>query len=202
MELLITSSKPVNLMFGKVIGSGLAGLLQMVSILAASFVFYNFNKLYFQDNMIVKSIFDMPLEILFYTIIFFLLGYFIYSFMYGALGSLASRTEDLNTSIMPVTFVFIIAFFIVMFSMSSGNVDSSLMVVASYFPLTSPMAMFVRIAMGNVKPIEITLSIVLLIGTTIGIGYISAGIYRVGVLLYGKPPKIREVIKILKASKL
>ena len=104
MELLITSAKPVNLMFGKVLGSGLAGLTQMVLLLGSGFAFYNLNKRYWEGNMAIQSIFDMPLEIMLYTILFFLLGYFLYSFMYGAFGSLANKTEDINTSVLPVTF--------------------------------------------------------------------------------------------------
>lgn len=201
MELLITSAKPVNLMFGKVLGSGLAGLTQMAAILGSAFLFYRLNAEYWGDNPIITSIFDMPLSILLYTLLFFILGFFIYAFMYGALGSLASRSEDINTSVMPVTFMFIIGFFIVIFSMSSGNIDSTLMVAASYIPFTSPMAMFTRIAMGNVEAWEIILSVAILFVSTIGIGYIAAGIYRIGVLLYGKPPKLGEVFKMLRSSK-
>ncbi len=201
MEMLITAAKPTNLMFGKVLGSGLAGLTQIVVLLGSAFLFYRFNAEYWQDNFLVQSIFNMPLSIMLYTILFFVLGYFIYSFLYGALGSLASRSEDLNVSTMPLTFLFIIAFFVVMFSISSGNVDGALMVVCSYIPFTSPMAMFVRIAMGNVQAVEIIVSVVILVVSTIGIGYLSGAIYKIGVLLYGKPPRPAELFKILRSQK-
>ena len=198
MELLITSTKPKNLMFGKVMGAGLAGLSQFVLIFGSSYLFYNLNQSYFKGNLIVQSIFNMPLPILLYTILFFLLGFFLYAFMYGALGSLVSRIEELNSTIMPVTMVFIIAFFIVMFSMASGNVDTTLMKVCSFIPFTSPMAMFVRIAMGEVANWEIAVSVAILVASTVAIGYFAAMIYRMGVLLYGKAPKPMEIIKLLK----
>jgi len=198
MELLITSAKPTNLMFGKVLGSGLAGLLQLVVILGASFISFNFTKADWVGNPIVNSIFNMPVSILLYTILFFLLGFFLYAFLYGAVGSLASKVEDINTSVMPITFTFVAAFMIVMMSMSSGNVETPLMVVASFVPFTSPMAMFVRIAMGNPTSIEIIISVVILLVSTIGVGYISAKIYRIGVLMYGKPPKLSTILKSLK----
>jgi ABC-2 type transport system permease protein len=201
MELLITSAKPTNLMFGKVIGSGLSGFLQLVVILGSSFLFFNLNKKYWDGNDIINSIFNMPLSILLYTILFFILGYFIYSFLYGAVGSLASKVEDVNTSVMPITFLFIIAFMVVIFSMTSGNVDSTLMIVCSYIPLTSPMAMFARIAMGDVSPFEIIISVLILVVSTVGIGYLSAKIYRMGVLLYGKAPKLTNIIQIIKNNK-
>lgn len=201
MELLITSIKPRNLMFGKVLGAGCAGLLQFVLIFGSGYAFYNLNASYFKDNQIVQSIFNMPISILLFAILFFVLGFFIYAFMYGALGSLVSRMEELNTAIMPVTYLFIIAFFVVVFSMTSGNVDNTAIIVCSYIPFTSPMAMFVRIAMGNVAIWEIIVSIAILIGSTVGIGYLAAAIYRMGVLLYGKAPKPAEIFKMLKNNK-
>ena len=111
------------------------------------------------------------------------------------IGSTASKLEDINTSVMPITFLFIIAFFVVIFSMTSGSVDNTLMKVCSYIPFTSPMAMFTRICMSTVAWYEIAISIAILIVSTIGVGCIAAKIYRVGVLLYGTTPKIGAVIK-------
>lgn len=201
MELLITSAKPKNLMFGKIIGIGAAGMTQMAVILLAGFGCYNLNRQYWGDNPIIASIFGMPLSILLYTVLFFVLGFFLYAFLFGALGSLASRSEDVSALIMPVIILFIIAFFVVMFSMGSGNVDSPLMVACSYIPFTSPMAMFTRIAMGSVAAWEIILSVLILLVSTVVVGWISAAIYRVGVLLYGKPPKLTEVFRMVKRAR-
>lgn len=198
MELLITAARPVNLMCGKIIGIGLAGLTQMTVILGSGFLFYNLNRSYWADNQIVASIFDMPLSILLYTVLFFVLGFFIYAFLFGALGSLASRSEDINTLTMPVVLVFIASFFIVMYSMAFGNVDSPLMVVCSYIPFVSPMAMFTRIAMGGVQWWEIVISVAILVVSTGAVAVVSAGIYRIGVLFYGKPPKLTKVFKMLR----
>lgn len=120
--------------------------------------------------------------------------------MYGALASLASRLEDMNTLVMPVTFMMIISFMVTIFSMI-GNVDSVLMKVVSFIPFTSPMAMFTRIAMGSVSTVEIIISVVILIVTTVGIGYLAAAIYKIGVLMYGKPPKLNELFRALKNNK-
>ncbi|MCL2816815.1 MAG: ABC transporter permease [Clostridiales bacterium] len=200
MELLITSAKPTNLMFGKVLGTGLAGLLQLALILGSAFVFFHLNSAYWENNEIVRSIFDIPLSVFFYILLFFVLGYFIYSFLYGAVGSLVNRAEEVNTMVMPVTFFCIIAFMIVMISTSFGKIDSTLMVICSYIPFTSPMAMFVRITMSTVPAWEVILSVAILIASTIGIAYLAAGIYKMGVLLYGKPPKPGEMIKMLRRS--
>ena len=195
MEVLVTSAKPTSMMFGKVIASCIAGLVQLVAIFGSALVFYNINKTAWGDNAIIQSIFNIPVDLFVYMLVFFILGFLIYAFLYGAIGSTASKLEDINTSVMPITFLFIIAFFVVMFSMASGSVDNVLMKVCSYIPFTSPMAMFTRICMSTVAWYELAISIAILIGSTIGIGFISAKIYRVGVLLYGTTPKMGSIIK-------
>lgn len=195
MEVLITSAKPTSMMFGKVLASCIAGLVQLVAVFGSALVFYNLNKSYWGDNMIVDSIFNIPPELFVYMLVFFILGFLIYAFMYGAVGSTASKLEDINTSVMPITMLFIIAFFVVMFSMASGSIDNTLMTVCSYIPFTSPMAMFTRICMSTVPMYEILISIAILIGSTVGVGVLAAKIYRVGVLMYGTTPKIGNIIK-------
>ena len=194
MEVLVTSAKPTSMMFGKVLASCIAGFSQLVLVFGTAILLYNVNKEAL-SNPLIASIFDIPIELFIYLIVFFVLGFLIYAFMFGAIGSTASKLEDINTSVMPITFLFIIAFMVVMFSMSSGTVDNIAMLVCSYIPFTSPMAMFTRICMSTVAWYEIAASIAILVGSTIGIGVLSAKIYRVGVLLYGTPPKIGTILK-------
>ncbi len=195
MELLITSAKPINMMFGKVLAACMAGLVQLVAIFGSALVFYNVNKSYWGDNGIIDSIFNIPPELFVYMLVFFLLGFLIYAFLYGAISSTVSKLEDINTAVQPVTFLFLFGFMVVIFSMTSGSVDNVLMTVCSYIPFTSPMAMFTRIAMSTVPWYEIAISIGILVASTFGIGILSAKIYRVGVLMYGTSPKIVNIIK-------
>ena len=194
MELLVTSAKPTSMMFGKVLASCIAGFSQLVIVFGTAILLYNINKESL-SNPLIASIFDIPIELFIYLIVFFVLGFLIYAFMFGAIGSTASKLEDINTAVMPITYLFIIAFMVVMFSMSSGEIDNAVMRVCSYIPFTSPMAMFTRICMSTVAWYEIAIAIAILIASTIGIGILSAKIYRVGVLLYGTPPKIGTIIK-------
>lgn len=200
MELLITSAKPTSMMFGKVIASCLAGLLQLICIFGSAVLFYQINKGYWGGNAVIDSIFAMPVDLLLYMLLFFILGFLIYAFMFGAVGSTASKLEDINTSVMPITLLFIIAFIVVMFSMSSGNVDNVIMKVCSFIPFTSPMAMFTRLAMSTVPFYEILVSVVILIGSAVGVGILSAKIYRVGVLLYGTTPRIGTILKSIRKA--
>ena len=96
---------------------------------------------------------------------------------------------------MPVTLLLVIGFIVVIYSMSSSDMDNIVMKICSYIPFTSPMAMFTRIAMSSVPAYEIIISVAILIGSVIGIGVLAAKIYRVGVLLYGTSPKLGTVLK-------
>ena len=198
MELLISSAKPLNFMFGKILGSGSAGLTQLLAIMGVSVGFYKINEQSWSKFSIVTSFFDMPIDILLFTILFFLLGYFLYAFIYGAVGSLVSRIEDVNTSVLPITFLYMIGFMVCMGSLM--NPTSVIIKVFSFIPFFSPMCMFLRITMTTVPVWEIVTSVALLIGTIFLTGYLAAKIYRVGVLMYGKPPKIKEIINVLKTK--
>lgn len=198
MEVLITSAKPTAMMFGKVFASCFAGLMQLVLIFGSALIFFRINKSYWDEAEMIASFFNIPLDLFIYMLIFFVLGFLVYAFLYGAIGSTASKLEDINTSVMPLTMTFIVAFVVVVSAMSSGDVDNPLMIVCSYIPFTSPMAMFTRIAMSTVPIWEIALSIILLAGSVIGIGVVSAKIYRVGVLLYGTPPKLPAILKAIR----
>ena len=194
MELLITSASPVSMMFGKVLASCLAGFVQLAVIFGSALLFYQLNQDSWGGNNVMTSLFDMPPSLLVYMLVFFVLGFLLYAFLYGAIGSTATKLEDINTSVMPLTLLFIVAFCVVMFGLASGTVDNLAMLVCSFIPFTSPIAMFTRIAMSSVPPYQIALSIGLLAVSVVGIGVLSAKIYRVGVLLYGTPPKLGAIL--------
>ncbi len=199
MEMLITSARPLNLMFGKVIGSGLAGLTQISLFLCTAAGFYLINKTAWLDKDIIAAVFQMPGHILFFTVLFYLLGYFMFAFLYGALGSLASRTEDINTSIMPVMLLIMAAMFVAMFGMIKP--EAAHMTVLSFVPFFAPMVMFVRICMTDVASWQIALSILVMLLTIYSTGWLSSRIYRLGVLMYGKPPRLGQLISQLRQER-
>lgn len=200
MEMLITCARPSHLMFGKVIGSGLAGLTQLVLILSTAL----FSMKTVSADSLPEGLMDFlsfPVSTVLYAILFFILGYFIYSFLLAALSSLASRSEDLNTLISPVMILVVAAFMIVILSISSGSADSPLMVVCSYIPFTAPLAMFARIVMTDVALWELLLSVGVQLVSVYLLGMLASAIYRIGVLMYGKAPKPTEIIRLLRAQR-
>ena len=200
MEVLITSASPVARMFGKIIASSVAGIIQIAAIFGSAFISYGVNKPYFENNAIITTLFNFPASLVGYLLIFFLLGFLVYSFLFGAMASTVSKIEDLSSALMLIQIVFVIGFVASTSAMSSGEVNSAFMKFLSLFPLTSPMAMFTRIAMSEVPGLEILLSVVFLIFATILIGYIAAKIYRVGVLMYGTKPTLRKIIKAIREN--
>lgn len=199
MELLTTSASPVAMMFGKIIASCLAGLAQLVGIFGSALLFYNLNRASWQGNQMINSIFNVPPDLLLYMILFFLLGFFIYGMMYGAVGSLVSKPEDIGSVAMPIILVFVIGFAVVMASIEDPN-NAIGMKICSFIPFTSSMAMFARIAMGSVSTGEIALSIAILVVSTVLIGILAAKIYRAGVLMYGTRPKLRTIWRSIRQA--
>ena len=194
MEVLATSVKPNALLFGKIISTSLAGLIQIAAIIIEAFICVKIssaNNSSFPVNQIISNI---PTQILIYMLIFFLLGFLIYSFLYGAFASTVSKIDELGSAIMPVQIIIIFTFFVTMSAINSGNADTPFNVFLSYFPFTAPMMMFTRAIISNVSTLEIILSILVLIVSTYFIGWLSARIYRVGILMYGEKPNFIKLM--------
>ena len=194
MEVLATSVKPNALLFGKIISTSLAGLIQIAAIIIEAFICVKIssaNNPSFPVNQIISNI---PTQILIYMLIFFLLGFLICSFLYGAFASTVSKIDELGSAVMPVQIIIIFTFFVTMSAINSGNADTPFNVFLSYFPFTAPMMMFTRAIISNVSTLEIILSILVLIVSTYFIGWLSARIYRVGILMYGEKPNFIKLM--------
>lgn len=200
MEILITSVSPLTQMFGKVIGMFLVGLTQI-----AIFVIVILGNLFMPQNKELLDEFNIDLtqvdtDVLVYGFIFYILGYFLYAVLFAAIGSIVSRTEDLGQAVMPITMLSLAAFYIGTFSINVP--DSMLMKVSSFIPFVSPTTMIVRIGLGEIAVWQIWVSILILMVSILFFGWLSAKIYRTGVLMYGKRPTIKELRKAMKAYKI
>lgn len=196
MEVLVTSTKTTNLIFGKVLGGALAGIIQFGLVMLTGGIAYKLNAAAWNNKL--DFIFKIPGSVLLTFSIFGILGYLFYSFIFGALGALVSRTEDISASATPVTIVFVIVFMISMMGMQ--NTESVVLKVASFIPLSSFMAMFVRVSMGSVSTFEILVSLGILALSTGLIGLLASKIYRMGTLMYGNPIKLKNAIKIMRSK--
>ncbi|MDU5262964.1 MAG: ABC transporter permease, partial [Clostridium celatum] len=198
IEVLVTSANSNSLIFGKVIGAALASFLQVAIILGSGMITYTLNSKAW--NGLLDGVFKIPSNILLTFIIFGSIGYLFYSFIFGALGALVSKTEDISSSIGPVTMIFVVVFFISMFGLT--NSDSLLIKITSFIPFSSSMTMLIRVALGTVSNIEIIISFIILLLSTILTALGAAKIYRLGTLMYGNPIKLKNALKWFKKEKI
>ncbi|USB33767.1 ABC transporter permease [Paenibacillus sp. YPG26] len=200
MEILITSASPLTQMFGKIIGMFLIGIVQIVvfgAVLAINVMLPHNRAAFSQFDIDINQ---LDLSVLLYGLVFYVLGYLLFSTLFAAIGSMVSRTEDLGQAVMPITMISLASFYIGTFSASSPN--SLILKVASYIPFTSPVSMLIRVGLGNVAMWEVGLSLLILIVSIFLFGWLSAKIYRTGVLMYGKRPTLKEVRKAMQAYKI
>ncbi|MDG0792736.1 ABC transporter permease [Cohnella ginsengisoli] len=200
MEIIVTSVAPLKQMFGKVIGTFLVGLLQLVVLVGATLINLTLphNKGALEKYGIDLS--SVEPKMIIFAIVMYLLGYFLYAMLFAAIGSLVSRTEDLSQTSMPVTMLSLAGFYIAIYGLT--NPESSFITVCSFIPFFSPFILFLRIGLADPAWWEIVLSVGILIVSVLAIGWLAAKIYRVGVLMYGKKPSFKEVFKALKAYKV
>ena len=194
IEILVTSVNSNSLIFGKVLAGALAGIIQTFIILGTGFAAYM--AVGEAWGGILDRLFDIPSRVLIAFGVFGILSYLLYAFIYGMLGALVSKTEDISKSSSPVTLIYVVSFLVAMFGLNVS--DSMLIKVASFIPFTSGNAMFIRISMGSVDTWEILVSLILLAGTCVFTGILAAKIFRFGTLNYGNPIKIMRAIKSIR----
>ncbi|MBQ2923798.1 MAG: ABC transporter permease [Tyzzerella sp.] len=192
IEILVTSVNPTSLISGKVLAGAIAGVLQAGIILGSGFVSYGFVKDAWGGML--DFLFDIPTNVLVIYAVFAVLSYLLYAFIFGMLGALVSKTEDISKSSSPVLMIYIVSFMIAIFGMSSDS-NNIVMRVASYIPFTSGNAMFVRVAMGSVPTWEVIISGVILAASCVIAGILAAKIFRYGTLHYGNPIKLKTALK-------
>ncbi|MDO1448451.1 ABC transporter permease [Rhodocytophaga aerolata] len=219
VEVIISSIKPFQLMLGKILGIALVGLTQFLiwiifsllisttalSILGTDKLQDERVKAAMQPNMpagdqvpAMVTNFESAIATINFPLIlscflfYFLGGYLIYSALFAAIGAAADSETDTQQFMFPITIPLILSFVLAQFVIQ--NPDGSMAFWLSMIPLTSPIIMMVRIPFG-VPPIELVASMVLLLGGFLGITWVAARIYRVGILMYGKKVNYKELAK-------
>lgn len=204
MELLISAARPRELLVGKVIGVGGAGLTQYVAIvLPAALV------VLLQDRIAGLVLGPSPvggeaplegltLPILGAFLVFFLLGFVLYALLYAAAGSLVSRQEDVQQLALPLSLVSMASYIAAV--MSIGAIGSTPVVVLSFVPFSSPFVMLARIMLGRVEPWEVALSVAILAGSSLLILRVAARIYATGVVLYGQRPSVLAFLRAARTA--
>ena len=201
VEIMVSSVKPFDLMMGKLIGIGAVGVTQFAlwGLLIAGVMLFG-TTLFAGAGGTVAMILGLlassnVLVLCLYFVLFFIGGYLIYASLFAAIGAMVNSQEDTQQYMMPITILIIFAFYAGFYS--SQNPDGPLAFWTSMIPFTSPIVMMTRLPY-DVPWWQLVLSIALLALTVILIIGLVAKIYRVGILMYGKKPTYKEIIKWLK----
>lgn len=197
MELMISAASPVQLLVGKVVGLGAAGLTQYAAIILPALAV-----LLIQDRLArlvlgPGSAADTPLvglsvPLLLAFLLFFILGFAFYALIYAAVGSLASRPEDLQVVAFPLSLLSMGGYLLAIAAL--GGASGGIVALASYLPMWSPFVMLARVILGRVAPWELGLAVVLLAAAIVGAAWLAVRVYSAGVLLYGQRPGMRAFL--------
>lgn len=221
VEVIISSVRPFELLMGKVMGVGALAVTQFtfwilaiagISAASTPILLYFFGSRVSEaagggdtqaamatlESELPFTIPDIGMGLVFGFIIFFIMGYLMYSALFAAVGSaLESETENQQLTMVVSLPIIIPIFFL---SPVSTDPDSTLAFVLSMIPLFSPIIMPVRMAIMNVPVWEVALAITLMSATFIALIWLSARIYRVGILMYGKSASLRELARWIRYS--
>lgn len=217
LEVVVSSVRPFELLMGKVLGIGAMGLVQMgawvifllgISMSAGSIASlfldpadFNLPQSASGEELLAQTNFTLPQlspEIFVWFILFFLGGYLLYASLFAAVGSSVEHQQDAQGLMMPVTIVIIIPIMFITFLVEEPN--TALAITLSMVPFFSPILMVVRVAVTEVPFWQVALSFLLLCLTFIGTVWVCGRIYRVGILMYGKKPSLRDLARWFRYS--
>jgi len=200
MELLISSAPAVTHLFAKIIGIALLGLTQISLSMAVALGLVFFQKDELTGGMLEEvGLLEIPVSLIGYGVLFFILGYLLYATIAAMLGSLVSRSEDAQQLMTPLIFLIMIGYFIAIFGIAAP--ESNVVTITSYIPFFAPMLMLLRVGMLDIAIWEIMASIGILLGTIIILGILSARVYRGGVLMYGSSNSLKDIKRAIALSK-
>lgn len=203
MELLITAATPQQLLTGKVLGTGAAGLTQYAAVVAAVLVgMLATEPVARLLNVEGESAFSLPsleLWMLPTFAVFFLLGFVLYSTLYAASGSMVSRIEDVQQAAGPLIFVSIAGYFVAFTALNDPG--AGWVSTLSLVPFFSPYLMPMRMLLTSVSIAEIFVGLAILLVTLFAAIWIASRIYSAGVLMYGQRVGVRTVLRATRVGR-
>jgi ABC-2 type transport system permease protein len=202
MEILVNAATPFQLMVGKIVGIGAAGLTQMACLVAVGI-----GALLLQSPLkaallgshgggFTLNITGTSITLLLLLLVYFILGFLLYATLFAAMGALVRRQDEVQNAVQPLTWLFMIGYIVSFFGIY--NPDATWVKVISYIPFWTPTTMLMRIGAVGVAWWEIALTIVLMLIAIFVCALISARIYRLGILMYGQKPGLRQLVKLVR----
>lgn len=196
IEVLLSSLTARDLMVGKLVGVGLAGLTQLSIWALVGLAMSGYAA---SGAVAMLSSLDIPPAVFGYLVVYFLLGFLLYSALFMTVGAACSTAEDAQQFQGLITMPMIVPLMTLLLLIQ--NPSSTFAVTLSLIPLFAPMMMLARIILLEPPMWQIVLSIVLLLATIYFAITFAARVFRVGILIYGKRPSLRELIHWYKLAK-
>ena len=191
VEILVTSVTPFQLLFGKIIGLGLLGLTQL-----AVWIVFGVVGLRLGNNTSFLEGIVIPTDLLVVSVVYFLLGYFLLASVMAGIGVVAGTEQESRQYASIFSMLMLIPIFLIVSFITDP--DGALVTFLTLFPLTSPVSVMLRMGFGSIPPQQLLLSILLLALTALFSAWASARIFRWGLLLYGKRPSPRELLRVMR----
>jgi ABC-2 type transport system permease protein len=203
MELMLNATTPLQMLAGKVIGNGAAGLTQYGIILGAALAGLlaqgPIHRAFLSGSGTSDAFGGLSVPVLGAFAVLFVLGFLLYSLLYAALGSMVSRQEDVQSATSPLMMLIMIGYFMSIFGLQA--IDETWVRIASFVPFFSPYLMLARVSVGHVEVWEFGLAIgFLLVAIAIAL-VVASRIYSAGVLLYGQRVGLRQILKAARVSR-
>ncbi|HEX7335405.1 MAG TPA: ABC transporter permease [Pyrinomonadaceae bacterium] len=192
-EILFSSVKPFTLMMGKLVGVSLVALTQFAIWGLAFSVFVLYGASALAASGVKGNIPSVPISHYIYFGLFFLLGYFIYGTIYALVGSMVTTAQEGGQLAVPIILILVVSFYL--FYPVSRSPDSNFSFWVSMIPFTAPVSMLVRIVTQTPPLWQIALSLLIGFGSVLAIMWVTARIYRVGMLMYGKRASVTEALR-------
>ncbi|CAN5756392.1 ABC transporter permease [soil metagenome] len=208
VELIVSSVRARDLLIGKVVGIGAAGVLQMLIWVAAAALLFTQGAVIAAalgagaetvEAMSQQSLMpDVPLSLGVVFVLYFAGGFFLFATMFAVIGAIVTNTQEAQQFVFPVLIPFILGMFIAM--PAAENPNSSVAVIGSLVPFTSPMVMPVRASVSGIDWVQLGTSLVLLYATAALIIWLAAKIYRTAIFATGQKPTASEMLRWMRAS--
>jgi ABC-2 type transport system permease protein len=197
MELMISAASPRQMLAGKVVGIGAAGLTQYLAIAVPALILLAFQDRIAQavlgpDWAASTQLVGLTPALLVGYGVFFLLGFTLFALIYAAMGSFVSRPDDLQTLSLPLSLIAMVGYLTAIVALGGGG--GGWITIASFLPPFSPFVMLARIMVSAVQPGEVVVSVVLLIAAIGIVAVVATRMYAAGVLLYGQRPGLRAFV--------
>ncbi len=199
VEVLVSSLRPFQLMVGKVVGAGAVGLVQLAVWLGSAKLLSGVRWRPADAAGGVGFQFpSIPTATLLVFVVYFLLGYFLYAAIYAAVGAMSSTEAEARQAQVPVQLLMMIPY--ISFFALLNDPNSSLAVWMTLIPFWSPIATPVRWGATPIPVVEMVASIAILVATVLVVTWMAARIYRVGILMTGKRPSFKEIVRWVRAG--